>query len=147
MYGSYGSYSSMCATRPMDIASNNFHNQDDACAFPSWPRRSSLNSEDAQRPTSFLSDDDLFLCDNPIDDDCSVSSSTSSASTSPRQQLTQAELMEMDRERMALQRALVRQNLMEQERRKQARRTARKQGEKKSSPKSKRSTNMAPIAE
>ncbi len=49
----------------MDISFNNMKAHDASCAFPSWPRRSSLDNEGSQRPTSFFSDDELFLCDNP----------------------------------------------------------------------------------
>ena len=51
-------------TMPMDIPSKSTRPQSpsSSCAFPSWPRRSSLSSnEDKEelRATSFISDDDL----------------------------------------------------------------------------------------
>ena len=41
----------------MDIKSSYLHSHDAPCAFPSWPRRSSLDGEDRERPTAFLSDE------------------------------------------------------------------------------------------
>jgi len=51
-------------TMPMDIPSKSTRPQSpsSSCAFPSWPRRSSLSSnedKDELRATSFISDDDL----------------------------------------------------------------------------------------
>ncbi|KAH7146419.1 hypothetical protein EDB81DRAFT_492574 [Dactylonectria macrodidyma] len=156
MFGSYGSYSSMCAaSAPMDISSRSLSSHDSACAFPSWPRRSSLSESDREeRPTSYLSDDDLFLSD-PFDDDTRSVSSAGSASSpahsqgaiSPPHIMTDAEFLEMERERLAMQREFVRGIVTEKERRRAA---ARKQ--RKSSPSSKKSpksklASMAPIAE
>lgn len=156
MFGSYGSYSSMCAaSAPMDITSRSLSAHDSTCAFPSWPRRSSLSESDREeRPTSYLSDDDLFLSD-PFDDDTRSVSSAGSASSpahsqgaiSPPHIITDAEILEMERERLAMQREFVRGIVTEKERR---RAVARKQ--RKSSPSSKKSpknklSSMAPIAE
>ncbi|KAF7538311.1 hypothetical protein G7Z17_g12674 [Cylindrodendrum hubeiense] len=153
MFGSYGSYSSMCAaSAPMDITSRSMSSHDSTCAFPSWPRRSSLSESDREeRPTSYLSDDDLFLSD-PFDDDTRSVSSAGSASSphsgaaSPHI-ITDAEFLEMERQRQAMQREFVRGIVTEKERR---RAVARKQ--RKSSPSSKKSpksklSSMAPIAE
>lgn len=49
-------------TAPMDIPSTSSSRpQSPSCAYPSWPRRSSLssNSSTEERATSFISDDDL----------------------------------------------------------------------------------------
>ncbi|KAK7415011.1 hypothetical protein QQZ08_012463 [Neonectria magnoliae] len=152
MFGSYGSYSSMCAaSAPMDITSRSLSAHDSTCAFPSWPRRSSLSESDREeRPTSYLSDDDLFLSD-PFDDDTRSVSSTGSSSSprtaSPPHVITDAELLEMERERAAMQREFVRGIVSEKERRRAAARKQRKSSpSSKKSPKSKLSS-MAPIAE
>jgi hypothetical protein len=54
LYSSYSSYS-ISPTPSSDSSS-----QGSSCAYPSWPRRSSLDGAVAQEPTSFISDDDLF---------------------------------------------------------------------------------------
>lgn len=154
MFGSYGSYSSMCAaSQPIDIASGNLAAQERTCAFPSWPRRSSLSdSDNEERPTSFLSDDDLFLCDPFEDDARSISSSgTSTPPTVESPQLlppvSDAELMERERSRGAMQKEFVRQLICEKERRKQAAKSKRRSSSSaKKSPKSKLSA-MTPITE
>lgn len=165
MYGSpYGSYSGMAA--PMDIApSQNYSRQQDAsCAFPSWPRRSSLSESDyEERATSYLSDEDLFPSD-PFESDYhsdahSVSSATSSSSNTPHgqqqpqlhQPLTEVDVLEMQRERAAYQREVMRFLALEKERRRTAMRSKSKSSKggsssKKSSPKSKLAA-MTPIAE
>lgn len=165
MWGSYGSYSSMSSTlssAPMDIKSSYLHSHDAPCAFPSWPRRSSLDGSDRERPTAFLSDDDLFLGD-PFDDDlASISSpsSSSSAASSPQNvgldELTGEQILQMEMQRAAAmhhpQRDYVnaRHAAGEKERRKQVRKAASKKSthasSSKKSPKNKL-TNMAPIAE
>lgn len=140
MYGSYGSYSSMGAmSAPMDITPSNLRAHNSACAFPSWPRRSSLSDSEHEEPraTSFLSDDDLFLSD-PFDDDAhSVSSSSTVSSpfataidSPPR--ISDEELLRMEREREAMQREFVRQVKQEKERRRQAALRARRSSPKKS---------------
>lgn len=146
----------------MDIKSSYLHSHDAPCAFPSWPRRSSLNGEDRERPTAFLSDDDLFL-GNPFDDDdiSSASSSTSSAASSPSPQadgldgLTGEQVLQMEMQRAAAmqhQRDFVnaRHAAGEKERRKQVKRAASKKSthasSSKKSPKIK-PANMTPIAE
>ncbi|SPJ88734.1 uncharacterized protein FTOL_12628 [Fusarium torulosum] len=144
MFGSYGSYSSMCASSaPMDIASRNiYRSQDSACAFPSWPRRDSLSESDREeRPTSYLSDDDLFLSD-PFDDDAqSVSSAGSSspgAMASPPNVISDFELLQAERERqVALQRECIRVVNQEKERRRAAARKQRRSSSHKKSPKTK----------
>ena len=54
-------------TAPMDIPSTSSSRpQSPSCAYPSWPRRSSLSSEsschDEISATSYISDEDLFPC-------------------------------------------------------------------------------------
>ncbi|OAQ73274.1 hypothetical protein VFPPC_12969 [Pochonia chlamydosporia 170] len=140
MYGSYGSYSSMSAmSAPLDIPFNNIRNQDSTCAFPSWPRRSSLSESEHEEPraTSYLSDDDLFLSD-PFDDDVrSVSSSSSSSSPStavmnspPR--ISDEEFLRLECERVARQKEFLRQVKLEKERRRQAALRSRRSSPKKS---------------
>ncbi|TPX17058.1 uncharacterized protein E0L32_012292 [Thyridium curvatum] len=160
MYGSYGSYSSMCSVQmsaPLDISPSYSKQQDASCAFPSWPRRTSLSESDCeQRATSFLSDEDLFPAAAAAeaavfeDDAQSVSSAGSNISTpasgSP-QIVTEAQLLEMERERQAYQREVTRFLLSEKERRRQAagKRQRRSSSHSKKSPKPKH--NLAPIAE
>lgn len=152
MWGSYGSYSSLSSqlsSAPMDIKSSNLHAHDAPCAFPSWPRRSSLDGEDQGRPTSFLSDDDLFLGD-PFDDDVSSTPSSSAASSpSPQLQLTGEQILKMEMERAALQRDYVRQIVGEKERRRQAKKVQQRKSAPSSSKKSPKAklANMTPIAE
>ena len=55
LYSSYSSYS-ISSTPSSDSSS-----QGSSCAYPSWPRRSSLDGAVSQETaTSFISDDDLF---------------------------------------------------------------------------------------
>lgn len=162
MFGSYGSYSSMSATSaPMDITTSTLRAHDATCAFPSWPRRSSLSDSDSDRATSFLSDDDLFLSDPFEDDARSVSSGTSSGTASPAaaysptaRQVSEAELLSMERMRLEAQRDYVRQLINEKERRRQqlARRQSQQQqprqrSPKKSPPNKSKLSAMTPIAE
>ncbi|KAK5997276.1 hypothetical protein PT974_02631 [Cladobotryum mycophilum] len=153
MYGSYGSYSSMSSmSSPIDITPSSLRGHDAACAFPSWPRRSSLSESDhEERATSYLSDDDLFLSD-PFDDDVH-SIASSSASSSPAAmpsppRLSDAEILEMHREKLALQRECVRQVMLEKERRRQAVKSKKRSSSSSSKKSSKtKLTNMAPISE
>lgn len=152
MYGSYGSYSSMGASSaPMDIGKGSYlstPSYDSSCAFPSWPRRSSLSESSCEyRATSFLSDDDLFPQDVFEDDAQSIASSSSTASPQPGspQIMTEADLLEMQRERMAAQREVMRLIMSEKERRRQQAKRRGSSGSKKS-PKSKLSS-MTPITE
>ena len=164
MYGSYGSYSSMSIpTAPIDIYNSSSRNgsimraHESACAFPSWPRRSTLDCDrDEPRATSYLSDDDLFPSD-PLDDDAhSVSSSSGSSNASPASHsprghmLNEAQLLEMDRQRHEAQREAVRLVIAEKERRRLQQAAMKKQrrgsGGSKKSPKSKLGA-MAPIVE
>ncbi|EQK99302.1 hypothetical protein G6O67_005813 [Ophiocordyceps sinensis] len=138
MYGSYGSYSSLgTMSAPLDFTSSNIRTHDASCAFPSWPRRSSLSDSEHEEPraTSFLSDDDLFLSD-PFDDDARSVSSASSASSpfavvSPPR-LSDEEVMRMERERAATQREILRQVKQEKERRRQTGLRSRRSSTKKS---------------
>lgn len=124
MYGSFGSYSSMSSvtfTAPMDITSSNMLAHDRSCAFPSWPHRDSLSSSDSERPTAYLSDDDLFPSDPFEDDVHSISSSGSGSAAVSISPAAEDELLRMERERQALQReAALRYIINEKERRRQA---------------------------
>ncbi|XXG97241.1 hypothetical protein Hte_003536 [Hypoxylon texense] len=123
-----------------------------SCAFPSWPRRSSLHeSSNAERATSYLSDDDLFPCDGFEDDARSVSSSGSATPTSPRHMTAAAnevDLLQMQRDQMAMQREAIKFLLGEKERRRQQFKKQRRSssGSKKGTPKSK-STHLDAITE
>ncbi|KAI1093357.1 hypothetical protein F5B19DRAFT_132065 [Rostrohypoxylon terebratum] len=155
MYSPYGSYSSMSsAAQPMEIPTTSYlsYNYNGSysshCAFPSWPQRSSLTDEHEQRATSYLSDDDLFPCDDS-DDAHSVSSAGSTTPTSPVA-TTEADMLRMQREQMAMQREAIKFLLSEKERRKQQA-AAKKQrrsssGSKKSSPRTKQA-HLDAIAE
>lgn len=149
MYGSYGSYSSMSAlSAPMDITSNNLNAHDRSCAFPSWPRRSSLSTPDNELPaTSYLSDDDLFFTEISDDDARSISSADSTGTASP-DVTTDAELLvAIERDRVTAQLDYVRQLMYEKEKRRQATRKRRStSGTPRKSPKSK-TGSMAPIPE
>ncbi|KAM7208616.1 hypothetical protein V8F20_001039 [Naviculisporaceae sp. PSN 640] len=150
---SYTSYSgSSFISSPMDIAPSPFSSRgaDATCAFPSWPRRTSLCEADAEeRATSYLSDEDLFPTDFE-DDSRSVSSSGSLSPIQSPPAMTEAELLEAQRERAAYQREVMRFLLAEKERRRQAPKRRSSSGSKssnsKKSPKSKLSS-MTPIAE
>lgn len=138
MYGSYGSYSSMGAisiTAPMDITSNNMLAHDRSCAFPSWPRRDSLTSSESDRPTSYLSDEDLFLPDTFEDDSHSISGTSSNASPPQMAADEFLELEQLERQREAMQReAALRYIMNEKERRRQqAARRQRAMGQSRSS--------------
>ncbi len=170
MYGSYGSYSSMCAAQTpgpftVDMLNTTYMAaapQGSTCAFPSWPRRSSLSECDEERATSFLSDEDLFPHDVATyeDDVRSISSAdslSSPISTSPCGSATaaaEAQLEHMQRQAAEQRREVMRFLLSEKERRRQqqaSRRPRRASGSgsgppSKKSPKTKLSA-MTPIAE
>lgn len=144
MYGSYGSYSSMsmaAMSAPLSIPFNSIKSHDSSCAYPSWPRRSSLSESDLEEPraTSYLSDDDLVLPD-PFDDD-SHSVSSSSGSSSPATitmnspcRATDEEFLRRENERRAADRQeFIRQIKLEKERRRQMALKARKGSPKKAS--------------
>lgn len=166
MYGSYGSYSS---TSPMEIPSRRGGYQhsylDDTCAFPSWPRRSSLGEgggDDQPRATSYISDEDLdFFPSAPVfpdEDSHSVSSygsGTPSPQLAPVRHISEEGLEEMRREQALRQQELIRVVIDEKERRRQAARSQKQRkpssgsgsgSRKGASPKSKLS-NMTPIDE
>ncbi|KAM3512701.1 hypothetical protein MY11210_003654 [Beauveria gryllotalpidicola] len=171
MYGSYGSYSSMSiGSAPMNMYTS-VTSRDESCAFPSWPRRSSLSSSNKDvshepRASSYLSDDDLFLDDEPSssgsesDDIRSVSSAGSASPptlglvlASPvRAAPSEAEILEMQRQRLIVRKDLIRMVQQEKERRKQqaskSRRTAAAAGKKSSGgSKTRNNYTMAPIKE
>lgn len=139
MYGSYGSSSSSSSSldsytsrspygmsSPMDIAprsSSSRRGPDPECAFPSWPRRSSLGEgESEERATSYITDDELFM-DVFEDDACSVSSqgSASPVHSPAAPAFTEADFLRLQREQLAYQREMRRIVLAEKElRRRQA---------------------------
>jgi len=132
----------------MDIAprSSSRRGPDPECAFPSWPRRSSLGEgESEERASSYITDDELFM-DVFEDDACSVSSSQGSASPvhSPAAPvLTEAEFLQLQREQLAYQREMRKIVLAEKEmRRRQAEQDQqrRRPGPKKRSSSGKKST-------
>ncbi|KAK0706443.1 hypothetical protein B0T26DRAFT_656223 [Lasiosphaeria miniovina] len=147
---------------PMDIAPSPFSSRaaDASCAFPSWPRRSSLSEYDAaeERASSYIPDEDFFPEDVFEDDARSVSSNGSSSpvQSPPAQAMTEADLLEMQRERAAYQREVMRFLVTEKERRRQAAKRTRRSSSSgattssssssKKSPKSKLCA-MTPIAE
>ncbi|KAL2195793.1 hypothetical protein P885DRAFT_78720 [Corynascus similis CBS 632.67] len=162
-FTSYSPYSSMSA--PMDIAprSSSRRGPDPECAYPSWPRRSSLGEGDSEeRATSYITDDELFM-DVFDDDACSVSSSQGSASpvhspaaaAAAAPALTEAEFLQLQREQLAYQREMRRILLAEKElRRRQAEADSqrRRPGPKRRSSSSKKATKsklsaMTTIAE
>src|ERR1700761_1174931 len=121
MHGSYtSSYGSYTMATPIDIRPSylSTSTHDNSCAFPSWPRRSSLAESDAvdQPATSYLSDEDL---QDVFDDDARSVSSAGSASQSPQPEIPEQELLEMDRARLAYQREVMRFLVQEKERRRQ----------------------------
>lgn len=130
----------MCAmATPMDMTSSNLRAHDDSCAFPSWPRRSSLSDSDADaresRATSFISDDDLLFLSDPFEDDARSVGSASSQSSSPAASFVSprhaAAQLERERERqLAQQQQYVRQVMADKEqRRRQQQQTARRQSQ------------------
>ena len=161
MYGSYGSYSSLSSiAQPLEIGQGSYlsgSSYSTSCAFPSWPRRSSLTESDSdsyQRASSYLSDDDLCPQDTPVFEDDVRSISSGSSSGSPVARVSEEELLEMQRERMALQRQAIEFLIAEKERRRQqaSRKSQSQQQQRrggspsKKSPKSKLSS-MTPIVE
>ena len=130
----------MSMTAPMDITSSNIHAHDRSCAFPSWPRRDSLTSSESERPTSYLSDEDLFLPDTFEDDTHSISSASSSTTSPPR--VNADAFLEFERQREAMQRdAALRSSTNEKERRRQqAARRQRAMGQSRSSSSSKKTS-------
>ncbi|ROV97696.1 hypothetical protein VMCG_07408 [Cytospora schulzeri] len=161
MYGSYGSYSS---TSPMEIPSRRGGYQhsylDDSCAFPSWPRRSSLGEggrDDQPRATSYISDEDLEFLSEPVfpDEDAHSISSYGSGTPSPQllapvRHISEEALEEMRREQALRQQELIRVVMDEKDRRRQAAKAQKQRkpssSKKGASPKSKLSA-MTPIAE
>lgn len=157
MYGSYGSYSSSASMEIPSRRSGYQHSYlDDSCAFPSWPRRSSLGDGDEQpRATSYISDEDLEFLSEPVfhDEDAhsisSYGSGTPSPQLAPVRHISEEALEEMRREQALRQQELIRVVMDEKEKRRQAAKAQkqRKPSSKKgASPRSKLSA-MTPIAE
>lgn len=168
MYGSFGSYSSMgIGSLPMSSTSS-VTSRDESCAFPSWPRRASLSSPSSSsssstayepRASAYLSDDDLFLSDEPSGsesgDDVCCRSSVASVSASPplvsvdlvsplRSPPSEAEMLDAQRQRSNMRKDLIRMVQQEKERRKQQASKSRRAA---ASKKSSRPYAMAPITE
>jgi len=100
IYSSYSmssTSSSSCDSRP----------QSPNCAYPSWPRRSSLSGGVTEEPTSFISDDDLFP--DVFDDNESDCTPIASPCRSPPQtSMREAEIISFTtiREMLAMQKQL-----------------------------------------
>ena len=150
-FSPYGS-STTSMSSPMDITPSPFstHAPDASCAFPSWPRRSSLCDYDAseERATSYLSDEDLFPQDFEDDARSESSHSSGSPSQSPPVPITaHADVLEMQRQRAAYQREVMRLLMAEKEqRRRQAPKRRSSSSSSKKGHKSKPAA-MTPIAE
>ncbi|EGS23848.1 uncharacterized protein CTHT_0005560 [Thermochaetoides thermophila DSM 1495] len=164
MYGSsYSSYSSsssstrsffspysspttaVTTTIAIDIAPSPFSTQapEASCAFPSWPRRSSLGGWDApeDRPSCYFSDEELLEIDSFSEDDLSSHGGSPNQSPIPQQP-------QIDYE--AAKRQVLRILALEQ--REQRRRAAMMGKKRRTSPSSKKSKGrtvsmMTPIAE
>jgi hypothetical protein len=142
-YGSYGT--SMTSAIDINPGYLSSRSQDHSCAFPSWPRRSSLSESDAteMRATSYISDEDL---QDVFEDDAHSVSSADSASQSPAQEQV---MLEMQRAQENYQREMMRHAAFEKERRRQQaamKQQRQRRGSSKKSPKNKASA-MSPIAE
>ncbi|KAK4228354.1 hypothetical protein QBC38DRAFT_160310 [Podospora fimiseda] len=150
-YSSYTSYSSVTAS-PMDIKPSPFSSRapDASCAFPSWPRRSTLSDDDdcyEERVSSYLSDEDLLFTPETYEDDSSSNASASPVHSPIQQFPTEAELLELQRQKMAYQREIMKVIIAEKEQRKRQALKRRSGSSKKSSKSSKTSAMMTPIAE
>ncbi|KAK3989781.1 hypothetical protein QBC44DRAFT_77588 [Cladorrhinum sp. PSN332] len=149
-YSSYTSYSSSTAS-PMDIKPSPFSSRgpDASCAFPSWPRRSTLSDDDdcyEERVSSYLSDEDLLFTPETYEDDSSSNASASPIHSPPIQQFpSEAELLELQRQKMAYQREMMKVIIAEKEQRKRQALKRRSGSSKKS--KSTKTSAMTPIAE
>ncbi|KAG5944784.1 hypothetical protein E4U59_006877 [Claviceps monticola] len=155
MYGSpCASYSSLSTMTPtLDLSFGNIQSHDSSCAFPSWPRRSSLSESEDDEPvaTSFLSDEDLWPSDTVEEDNRSLSSTGSSPSpvlnaiaSPPR--VTDEEFLRMECERVAKRDEYVRQIRQDKDRRRQASLRAKKSSQKRS-PKLKQVVPLTTIPE
>ncbi|KAK4458810.1 hypothetical protein QBC42DRAFT_17158 [Cladorrhinum samala] len=150
-YSSYSSFSSATAS-PMDIKPSPFSSRgpDASCAFPSWPRRSTLSDDDdcyEERVSSYLSDEDLLFTPETYEDDtCSNGSASPTHSPQLQQFPSEAALLEMQRQKLAYQREMMKVVIAEKE---QRRRQAAKRRAGSASKKSKGSkvSAMTPISE
>ncbi|KAK4162221.1 hypothetical protein QBC43DRAFT_79948 [Cladorrhinum sp. PSN259] len=148
-YSSYGSFSSATAS-PMDIKPSPFSSggADASCAFPSWPRRSTLSDDYdcyEERVSSYLSDEDLLFTPEVYEDDSSSNASASPVHSPVQHFPSEAELLEMQRQKMAYQREMMKVIIAEKEQRKRQALKRRSGSSKKS--KSTKSATMTPIAE
>lgn len=146
----------MASSAPLDMPNSSYlyspSSANTHCAFPSWPRRDSLNNDSNNsspadiRATSYLSDDDLM---DPFEDDLSVASSGSSPSIcSPIEHcpMTDDQILKLQREREQMQREVALFLMGEKERRRQEKQQKKRRASHKKSPKSKLAS-MTPIAE
>lgn len=140
----------------MDITPSSLRSHDATCAFPSWPRRSSLGESDSDdssysRPTAFLSDDDLFFCTSnvsadPFDESAASSSSSASSARSSLEMEREMDLQQRERER-AQREQFLRQAILDKERERRRHqqammRRAQMGGQRKASPSKKSSSSQ-----
>ncbi|KAK2627979.1 hypothetical protein QTJ16_002625 [Diplocarpon rosae] len=142
------SYSTMSyASAPMDIPSaSSSRSQSTSCAFPSWPRRSSLSSnsscgDEPQSSSFIISDEELFPCVfDDAEHDCTPIA-TPNISRSP------ASPHRMGEARIVVDNGSLMRELMAQEKAKKERRRRRSSSSKKSRSGSGSSKHMSPILE
>ncbi|KAK6587088.1 hypothetical protein PZA11_000378 [Diplocarpon coronariae] len=142
------SYSTMSyASAPVDIPSAaTSRSQSTSCAYPSWPRRSSLSSpsscDDEPQSSSFIiSDEELFPCVfDDAEQDCTpvATPSTSRSPASPHL---------MGEARIVVDHGSLMRELVAQEKAKRERRRRRSSSSKKSRSGSGSSKHMSPILE
>ena len=117
------------STTPMDIpSSSRTRTQSPSCAYPSWPRRSSLSSSDSgceeQAPvTSYISDDDLLFPCVFEDAECTPLA-TPQSSRSPTSTSMMPEQVVVDTG--ALMRQLIAEEKAKRERKRRGSRSSRK---------------------
>ncbi|CZT02693.1 hypothetical protein WAI453_002170 [Rhynchosporium graminicola] len=134
------------ATAPMAIPSaSSSRPQATSCAYPSWPRRSSLSSnssgEDEAHSSSFITDEELFPC--VFDDaelDCTPPT-TPSLSRSPASPNMMCEA------RLVLDKGSMMRQLVAEEKAKKERRPLKRSSSRKSRSSSASSKRMSPIQE
>lgn len=112
---------------PSRSGSHTSTHYDANCAFPSWPRRESLTSDNTPRASSYISDEDLAFLSEPVfaDEDArSVSSYGSGGTPSPPlvpvRHISDEEIEEMRREQAMRQREYVAVVMREKEQRRRA---------------------------
>lgn len=142
------SYSTMSySTAPMDIPSTSASRpQSPSCAYPSWPRRSSLSSnstcDDEPQSSSFIiSDEELFPCVfDEAEQDCSpLATPNSSRSPASPNMICEA--------RIVVDNGSLMRELVTQEKAKKEQRRRKSSSSKKSRSGSATSKHMSPILE